>query len=148
MLQYAAKRLLLSIVIVAVAVTLLFCMIFLVPGDPAAIALGPRATPELKEALRARMGLDQPVPIQLLRFFGNILQVPQTPRKRSRQAVPADNWRGRKLGTRSDLGMGRFWSLESLGNPGILCEVLELTIQFLGIDRNTSRSPTCLTLTG
>ena len=74
MLQYAAKRLLLSIVIVAVAVTLLFCMIFLVPGDPAAIALGPRATPELKEALRARMGLDQPVPIQLLRFFGNILQ--------------------------------------------------------------------------
>lgn len=74
MLQYAAKRLLLSIVIVAVAVTLLFCMIFLVPGDPAAIALGPRATPELKEALRARMGLDQPIPIQLLRFFGNILQ--------------------------------------------------------------------------
>lgn len=74
MLHYAAKRLLLAIVIVAVAVTLLFCMIFLVPGDPAAIALGPRATPELKEALRARMGLDQPIPIQLLRFFGNILQ--------------------------------------------------------------------------
>jgi len=74
MLQYAAKRLLLAIVIIAVAVTLLFCMIFLVPGDPAAIALGPRATPELKEALRAKMGLDQPIPIQLLRFFGNILQ--------------------------------------------------------------------------
>lgn len=28
-------------------------------------------------------------------IFGNILQVPQTPRKRSRQAVPPDNWRGR-----------------------------------------------------
>ena len=74
MLRYAVKRLLLSVAIIALAVTVLFCMVFLVPGDPAAIALGPRATPELKEALRARMGLDQPIPIQLLRFFGNILQ--------------------------------------------------------------------------
>ena len=49
-------------------------MIFLVPGDPAAIALGPRASPEIKQAFRERMGLDQPLPIQLFRFFGNILQ--------------------------------------------------------------------------
>src|SRR5690606_4818153 len=32
----------------------------------------PRATPEMKEALRERMGLDRPVPIQLLTFLGNV----------------------------------------------------------------------------
>jgi peptide/nickel transport system permease protein len=49
-------------------------MIYLVPGDPASIALGPRATPEMKEALRAKMGLDKPVPIQFMNFFVNVLQ--------------------------------------------------------------------------
>ena len=31
---------------------LLFCMIYLIPGDPASVALGPRATEAMKEALR------------------------------------------------------------------------------------------------
>ncbi len=56
------------------AVTLLFCMIHLVPGDPARILLGPRATPELIASMSARMGLDQPLPIQILKFFGNLLR--------------------------------------------------------------------------
>ncbi len=73
-LQYSIKRLLLATVIISFAITILFCMIFLVPGDPAVIALGPRASAEIKEAFRARMGLDQPLPIQLIRFFVNTLQ--------------------------------------------------------------------------
>ncbi len=56
------------------AVTLLFCMIHLVPGDPARILLGPRATPELIASMSARMGLDLPLPIQILRFFGNLFR--------------------------------------------------------------------------
>ena len=71
---YFTRRLFLALAIVVVAVTLLYLMIHAVPGDPAAIMLGPRATPELKEALRARMGLDEPLPIQLLTFFGDLLQ--------------------------------------------------------------------------
>jgi peptide/nickel transport system permease protein len=47
-------------------------MIHAVPGDPAAIILGPRATPELKEALRERMGLDQPFLVQILTFFRDV----------------------------------------------------------------------------
>ena len=66
---YALKRLGLAIVIVSVAMLLLFCMIYLIPGDPAAVALGPRATEAMKEALRARMGLDQPVWVQFWNFF-------------------------------------------------------------------------------
>ena len=53
--------------------TMLFGMIYLVPGDPASIALGPRATPEMKAALSARMGLDQPIPVQLLNFISGVL---------------------------------------------------------------------------
>ena len=73
MLLYAVKRLGLMMAIVAVAMTILFTMIHLVPGDPASIALGPRASPSMVEDFRARMGLDQPIPIQLLGFFGNVL---------------------------------------------------------------------------
>ncbi len=56
------------------AVSLLFCMIHMVPGDPARILLGPRATPELIESMSIQMGLDQPLPMQIARFFGNILR--------------------------------------------------------------------------
>tara|TARA_Y100000780_G_scaffold122775_1_gene110548 strand:- start:147 stop:1016 length:870 start_codon:yes stop_codon:yes gene_type:complete len=49
-------------------------MIHLVPGDPARIMLGPRATPEMIADISMRMGLDQPILIQLMKFFGNILQ--------------------------------------------------------------------------
>jgi peptide/nickel transport system permease protein len=56
------------------AVTLLFCMIHLVPGDPARIILGPRATPEMIANISVQMGLDKPLPVQILKFFGNILK--------------------------------------------------------------------------
>ena len=74
MLLYLFKRVALGVVIVMLAVTLLFCMIHLVPGDPARILLGPRATPELIASMSARMGLDLPLPVQVLKFFGNLFR--------------------------------------------------------------------------
>ena len=74
MLIYSVKRIGLALVIVLVAMTMLFSMIYVVPGDPASIALGPRATPEMKAQLIARMGLDQPLPVQLLNFIGGVLR--------------------------------------------------------------------------
>lgn len=74
MLAYAIRRLGLSVLILIVVMTAMYGMVFLVPGDPASLALGPRATPELKEALRERMGLDQPILTQILYFFGNVLR--------------------------------------------------------------------------
>lgn len=74
MLAYAIRRLGLSVLILIVVMTAMYGMVCLVPGDPASLALGPRATPELKEALRERMGLDQPILTQILYFFGNVLQ--------------------------------------------------------------------------
>lgn len=72
MLIYTIQRIGLAVVICVIAMTILFGLAYVIPGDPASIALGPRATPEMKEALRERMGLDRPVPIQLLTFLGNV----------------------------------------------------------------------------
>lgn len=69
MLSYAIKRLGLAVAIVSLAMALLFCMIYLIPGDPASVALGPRATEAMREALRIKMGLDQPVWTQFWNFF-------------------------------------------------------------------------------
>ena len=48
---------------------LVFLMIQLVPGDPAQIMLGERATPESLEILRKDLGLDQPLHVQLGRYL-------------------------------------------------------------------------------
>jgi len=74
MISYIIKRLGLAALITVLAVSLLFLIIHLIPGDPVSTMLGPRATPELRAALEARMGLDKPLPIQILMFFSNMLQ--------------------------------------------------------------------------
>jgi peptide/nickel transport system permease protein len=73
LLAYGVKRVGLAIVITAVALVMLISMIQLIPGDPAAVLLGPLATPELRESFRAEMGLDQPVIVQIARFFGRVV---------------------------------------------------------------------------
>lgn len=74
MLTYAVKRIGLAVVILFTVMLAMYAMVFLVPGDPASLALGPRATPALKAELIARMGLDQPVHVQVWNFFANALQ--------------------------------------------------------------------------
>ncbi|WP_299652667.1 ABC transporter permease [uncultured Tateyamaria sp.] len=71
MLTYFFKRLGLAAVIVSVAMFILFCMIYLIPGDPASVALGPRATEEMRASLREAMGLNQPVPVQFWNFYSS-----------------------------------------------------------------------------
>jgi peptide/nickel transport system permease protein len=71
---YALNRLVLAAAIVLVAMLILFSMIHLVPGDPASIVLGPRATPELIAELRRRMGLDDPLVVQFVTFLGKVLR--------------------------------------------------------------------------
>jgi peptide/nickel transport system permease protein len=71
---YTARRLILALVTLALAVSLLHVMIRAVPGDPAAIMLGPRATAEQREELRTRMGLDEPPWVQLGIYFSDLAQ--------------------------------------------------------------------------
>lgn len=73
MIAYTLRRMALSVAILLVTVTALFCVIYAVPGDPATVALGPRATAEQKAAFRADMGLDRPVHVQLGTFLGRVV---------------------------------------------------------------------------
>ena len=72
MLGFITRRSLLALLILLLAVSLLFAMIHMMPGDPASVILGPKASPELKAELNQRMGLDQPLPVQMLRFFSDL----------------------------------------------------------------------------
>ena len=72
MLKFITRRSLLALLILLLAVSLLFAMIHMMPGDPASVILGPKASPELKAELNQRMGLDQPLPVQMLRFFSDL----------------------------------------------------------------------------
>jgi len=72
MLRFITQRSLLALLILVFAVTLLFAMIHMMPGDPASVMLGPKASPELKAELNQRMGLDQPMLVQLGRFYAGL----------------------------------------------------------------------------
>jgi glutathione transport system permease protein len=55
------------------ALTVMFLIVRLTPGDPVQIMLGDYRTPELEQALKARYGLDQPLPVQYLTYITNML---------------------------------------------------------------------------
>ena len=70
--RYIVRRLL-NLIPVLFGITLLvFLFLHLIPGDPAIVMLGDRATPDQVEALRERMGLNEPLPLQYLAFLGNL----------------------------------------------------------------------------
>lgn len=73
MLQYLIRRLLLAIPVI-LGVTFLAYGMLLMTGDPAAALAGEHASPEMREALRERLGLDDPLPIQYARFLGRLVQ--------------------------------------------------------------------------
>ncbi|PYE41394.1 peptide/nickel transport system permease protein [Rhizobium sp. PP-F2F-G20b] len=51
---------------------LIFLVVDVLPGDPAAIMLGTSATPETLEALRRELGLDQPLVLRYLSWLGGV----------------------------------------------------------------------------
>ncbi len=76
MLEYIARRTLLIIPALLFVSIISFSMVYLAPGDPAEILLtSPEGTPSpaAVEAFRVRMGLDQPIYVQYLRWLNNIL---------------------------------------------------------------------------
>ena len=72
-LKLIARRLLAAIPILLVVSALLFCVLRLLPVDPAAMSLPPNATIEEIEAKRREMGLDKPLPQQYLIWLADAL---------------------------------------------------------------------------
>lgn len=73
MLTYLLKRLVLLLPTILVPVLLVFFMMRLAPGDPAAVMLGSNATPEQVAQLRGEMGLDEPLLTQFFIFLGDLV---------------------------------------------------------------------------
>ena len=74
MFAYTVRRLVLMLPVALVVSTVVFLLLYLTPGDPVGVMLGPEATEQQKTELRARLGLDQPAPVQLLRWYGRLVQ--------------------------------------------------------------------------
>lgn len=74
MLQFAVRRLIQTIPVVIGVTILVFSLMHLIPGDPAQIIAGEAAPAAQVEAIRERLGLNDPVPVQYFRYMGNLLQ--------------------------------------------------------------------------
>lgn len=74
MIRYLSTRLWQSLVTLVLASMVIFIGIRQLPGDPAIAMAGEEATPEQLEAVRAQLGLDQPLPSQYFSFISRLLQ--------------------------------------------------------------------------
>jgi peptide/nickel transport system permease protein len=72
-LKLIARRLIAAIPILLIVSALLFCILRLLPVDPAAMSLPPNATIVEIEDKRREMGLDKPLPRQYLIWLGDAL---------------------------------------------------------------------------
>ena len=75
MTRYVLRRLLLLVPVLLGISIVTFGMLRLIPGDPAQIMLGEHATLEDVERIRERMGLNDPIPVQYLRYLQSILKL-------------------------------------------------------------------------
>ena len=70
---YLLRRVLAVIPVMIIVATLAFVLIHLAPGDPASVIAGPYATPDDVGKLRRQLGLDEPLPMQLMHWYGRLL---------------------------------------------------------------------------
>jgi peptide/nickel transport system permease protein len=71
--RYLARRGTEAVLTLFLASVLVFAMVAALPGDPAQVILGDRGTPDQLQALRAYLGLDQPLPLQYGRWVARIV---------------------------------------------------------------------------
>ena len=74
--KYILRRFILLVPTLIGTSLLIFLMVRLMPGDIVDVLVGAdsSATPEAKAELRRKFGIDQPIPIQYIRWVGGILQ--------------------------------------------------------------------------
>ena len=74
MAAFLARRLLIAIPTIFGVTLVVFAVIQVTPGDPAAIAAGPVASEENIQKLREQLGLDKPIIVQYFNWVGNAAQ--------------------------------------------------------------------------
>ncbi len=74
MIRYIFQRLIGMIVVMFLVVTIVFIIVRVTPGDPAAVMLGPDASAQDIADLRTRLGLDQSLAVQYFYYLGQMLK--------------------------------------------------------------------------
>ena len=73
--RYALQRLLLTVPMLLILLTLVFLILRVMPGDPVAAMLGGRnVSPQLMDEYRHKMGVDRPIPVQYIEYLGDIVR--------------------------------------------------------------------------
>ena len=73
MARFVGRRLLTTVPVLLFVSIAVFLMLHLTPGDPVKLMLGEDADPESVAAVRRELGLDRPLPVQYVRWVGDIL---------------------------------------------------------------------------
>lgn len=74
MIRYALTRTALLLLGLVVASVLIFLTLRVLPGDIAQLIAGTNSTPEQVEAIRERLGLNQPLPVQYFEWIGGVFR--------------------------------------------------------------------------
>jgi peptide/nickel transport system permease protein len=73
MLGYLIRRILAAVPVLGIVALVVFLILRLTPGDPAAIIAGDTATPEQLDRIRASLGLSEPIYVQFFTWIGRLL---------------------------------------------------------------------------
>lgn len=71
---YILRRILATIPVMLIVAVLVFVLLQIAPGDPADLLSNENTPEDQVEKIRARMGLDRPIPVQLFYWLRNLLQ--------------------------------------------------------------------------
>lgn len=74
MAAYIIRRLLSTIVVMTIVAVFVFLLLHLAPGDPAAIIAGDNATSDQIATIRKKLGLDDALPVQFVRWAGAVVR--------------------------------------------------------------------------
>lgn len=74
MATYIIRKLLYSVLVLIGVITVTFCLMYVIPGDPARLMLGQRADIASIDAVRKQLGLDDPLYVQYGRFMVKAVQ--------------------------------------------------------------------------
>lgn len=117
--RHLVRRLAQAVVVVLGVVVVSFLVARAVPGDAAVSATGARASASELAAARERLGLDQPLPVQLARYLGDLVRGDLGTSLHTRQPVA------------SDLGSALPASLELVGAAMLLAVLLGIPLGVL-----------------
>jgi peptide/nickel transport system permease protein len=73
MLGYTLKRIVSTIPVMAFVALFVFSLLYIAPGDPAAVIAGDQASPEDVEKIRKSLGLDRPFLVRFTEWSGQVL---------------------------------------------------------------------------